>query len=1122
MENKSFAPITFGFDIGIASVGWCVLGENRIVDLGVRCFDKAETAKEGESLNLARRSARLLRRRLRRRTWRLTKLTRLFQHQGLISDKSQLDRTPSLSPWGLRAEGLDRCLSPEEWARVLYHLCKHRGFHWISRAEEKKAEGDVKGEGGRVKKGLADTQRRMAAKRYRTAGEMILAEFPEAQRNKQGDYSKALSRILLGDELALLFQCQRQFGNPFASTELEAALLGNGDRKSGLFWAQKPPLAGADLLKMLGKCTFEKEEYRAPKASFTAERHVWLTRLNNLRIVCDGTIRPLNTAERAIALPLPYKQAGDLTYKQLRTALTKVGLLSDSCKFSGLKYPVANREDGAKPKDPENERLIKVPAWQEVRKTLKEQGLATEWESLAGAAMSGDAHLLDAIASVLSIYKDGDEVLAALRQLALPGGEKIVLALAEISFDQFHALSLKALRNILPFMESGQRYDEACLAAGYHHSKLSGADQDRHKYLPPLYAGRDKEGRMLFNSDLDVPRNPVVLRALNQARKVLNALVRTYGSPVAVHIEMARDLSRPLDERNKIKKAQDEYRERNEKDKVAFAEEHGISPKSREFEKFQLYREQQGKCAYSLKPLDLYRVIHDLGYVEIDHALPYSRSYDDSKNNKVLVLTEENRNKGNRTIYEYLSSFSGGEQGDRWRGFVAFVEANKNYRLAKRSRLLRKDFGNQAATEFRDRNLNDTRYICRFFTNYVENNLQLAASIDDKVAKRCVVLNGQTTAFLRARWGLVKLRGDSDRHHALDAAVVAACSHAMVKRLADYARGKELENVRMGYVDPETGEIVNSVRYHQLHRQFPEPWPHFRQELIGRLSIDNLVLLREEMRCFGTYLDGDLAGLKPLFVSRAPQRRNGGAAHKDTIYAQPDRLKAQGGVTQKVLLTNLTIKDIDNLIDPHRNERLYATIRSRLLAHGGKGDKAFPSDNPLHKPDRAGNPTGPIVRKVTLVIDKLSGIPVRGGIAKNDTMLRVDVFRHRKDNKFHLVPMYVHHTVAKILPNRAIMAFKDEDEWTLIDDQFDFIFAVFPNDLLKVTLKKETHFGYFAGCNRSTGAINLWSHDRNLHVGKNGLIESIGVKTAIALEKFHVDVLGNIYFAPQEIRRGLA
>ena len=43
-----------------------------------------------------------------------------------------------------------------------------------------------------------------------------------------------------------------------------------------------------------------------------------------------------------------------------------------------------------------------------------------------------------------------------------------------------------------------------------------------------------------------------------------------------------------------------------------------------------------------------------------------------------------------------------------------------------------------------------------------------------------------------------------------------------------------------------------------------------------------------------------------------------------------------------------------------------------------------------------------------MVIDKLSGIPIRGGIAKNDSMLRVDVFT--KAGKFHLVPVYVHHT----------------------------------------------------------------------------------------------------------------
>ena len=49
-SNKNFGNLTFGFDIGIASVGWAVLSETRIVDLGVRAFDKAETAKEGNRL----------------------------------------------------------------------------------------------------------------------------------------------------------------------------------------------------------------------------------------------------------------------------------------------------------------------------------------------------------------------------------------------------------------------------------------------------------------------------------------------------------------------------------------------------------------------------------------------------------------------------------------------------------------------------------------------------------------------------------------------------------------------------------------------------------------------------------------------------------------------------------------------------------------------------------------------------------------------------------------------------------------------------------------------------------------------------------------------------------------
>ena len=1180
MERKlSPEPLTFGFDIGIASVGWAVLSPTRIVDLGVRAFDKAETAKEGDSLNLVRRTARLMRRRLRRRAWRLTKLARTLKRFGLIGDVQlfQPQHPFNQSLWQLRKEGLDRQLSADEWARVIYHICKHRGFHWISRAEEKQAEGDSKGESGKVKQGLAGTAKLMQEKGYRSAAEMVLAEFPEAQRNKHGDYGKALSRVMLGKELALLFNQQRTLGNPHASNELEAKILGTGDRKSGLFWTQKPALAGSDLLKMLGKCTFEKTEYRAAKASFTAERHVWLTRLNNLRIVVDGTTRPLNEQERRLALTLPYQQAGDFTYKQLRGVLTKAGCLPESFRFASFSY--AQQADG-KAKDPESAVLVKLPAWQEIRSTLKKAGLETEWQGISAAAIDGRPELLDQIAWVLSVFKEDDEVASELRKLPLPNAEKTVDALLDIRFDKFHALSLKALRKIVPHMENGLRYDEACEKAEYHHSQLYKSGEGEHKTLPPFYSGRDKSGRMIFSEDADIPRNPVVLRALNQARKVMNALVQKYGSPHAVHIEMARDLSRPLDERREVEKAQKEFRERNDKDKAAFSEQFGIagSPKGGDFEKWRLYREQQCKCAYSVEPLDLHRLLEP-GYVEIDHALPYSRSFDDSKNNKVLVLSKENRDKGNRTPFEYLG---GVEESPRWRQFVAFVESNKAYRLAKRSRLLRKDFGTKEAEEFRERNLNDTRYICKFFKNYVERYLKFA---DGSEAKRCVVVTGQLTAFLRARWGLLKIREESDRHHALDAAVVGACSHAMVKRLSDYSRRKELEQVREGFVDQETGEIVNPAMFEQLKAHFPDPWPHFRNELQARLSIDAPTMLRAEMERLGTYAPEALDALRPLFVSRAPQRRNGGAAHMDTIYTKPRNghvLMVNEKETKKIAKDNaqnvsrpatteekssmaiarigvmdkdskgnykLTLEKLSDIVDPHRNARMIEALHQWIVSRDdrekvakaieagfGRGkEKRKPTDaenselerlralprKPLQDDPECGPFAGPIIRAVKVNAGKMSGIPIRNGLAAQESLIRVDVFA--KESKFYLAPLYVADKVKEKLPDQTA------DGETQIDSSFDFRFSLYPNDLTKITLRgKGSILGYFRGYGGPPNPYNitLAIHDRNKNgherANDKGEIPSIGVKTALSIEKFNVDVLGNIYPAPPEKRRGLA
>ena len=143
-QIDSLGPLTFGFDIGIASVGWAVLSETRIVDLGVRCFDAAEDPKTGESLGERWRTQKVARRRLHRRVDRLKALRRLFVQEGLLAkpDATLLAAPPTetrqvnlQTPWALRSRGLDERLEPIDWARVLYHLVKRRGFLSTRKAE---------------------------------------------------------------------------------------------------------------------------------------------------------------------------------------------------------------------------------------------------------------------------------------------------------------------------------------------------------------------------------------------------------------------------------------------------------------------------------------------------------------------------------------------------------------------------------------------------------------------------------------------------------------------------------------------------------------------------------------------------------------------------------------------------------------------------------------------------------------------------------------------------------------------------------------------------------------------------------------------------------------------------
>jgi CRISPR-associated endonuclease Csn1 len=1106
-RNQGTARLTFGFDIGIASVGWSVLAEDRIVDLGVRCFDAAEVPKSGTPLNEQRRLARGARTRLARRAWRLKRLRRLLKAAGLVETTEPVGWIATASagsgvaedPWSLRCSGLDRRLLPHEWARVLYHLVKHRGFHAARRAE---ASSQPESEGGRLSQGVQRTEALMRGK-WRTLGEMAVRDeaFAANKRNKAGSYDHSFSRALLAEELALLFEQQRRLGNMAADSELEQQV-------SELLWFQKPALDGEAMLAMIGRCTFEPEEYRCPKQSFTAERFVWLSRLNNLRVIDRGQRRALTPGERAAAMPLPY-QRSKVTYRQLRKAIG----LDDSphVGFAGLSYGSRRNKKGEFV-DPEEATLVEMKGWHQMRSALVRAGLEDRWQSRATAALSGDDTAMDSMARALAICKSDEELRPALVKAGAHPDE--AEALLELNVSGFLQLSLKALGRLLPHLESGLRFDEAKTACGYVDRQELGPSRLLPDW-PHHFAVR--RGKRIKRYEIG---NPVVMRSLHQARKVLNALIETYGSPIAVHVELARDLSKPFDERKDIERGQQEFQVEKQRAFDFFVEQVARHPQGDELLKMRLYREQDGQCAYSQQPLAPFGDLRQMfDACEIDHVLPYSRSFDDSQNNKVLVLARENREKGNRTPYEYLD---GANEGERWRRFEAWVLGHKQLRKAKRDRLLRKHFGDEESQDFRNRNLVDTRYVTRAFADYVRHRLLFAPDAGGAPRPNPVVYPaGSLTSFLRARWGLVKDRQASDLHHALDACVIAAVTPALVKRVSDFSRRAELVQLTDGsFADRLTGEILSPEVTASLGERFPQPWPHFRDEVLARLSTDPAVAIGER---FPAYDAQARSALRAVFVSRPPKRRARGALHEETVRSVKSHLGA-GKTSVRVRLERLTSKQLGQIVgaeDP-RNAALMLLLKHRLEAHGGDGKKAFGPNTPaVHKPLRDGTP-GPRVLAVKVADTQHGGVRVRGGVAAQASIWRVDVFR--KGGKHYLVPVYASdRRKGAGLPNRAATAGTPPSDWTLIDDSFEFRFSLFPDDLVRFENASLGVLGYFAGMNVNTASITLRAPDRDRRVGKDGEWRSLGVKMGVKVfEKLHVDVLGRVHRTRAERRGELA
>jgi CRISPR-associated endonuclease Csn1 len=844
-----------GLDLGTNSIGWALIEHAvdkdgqpdrplRLIDAGVRIFQQGVEANRNESRNVQRRQARGMRRQHRRRGERMDLLRERLQRAGLLpSDSGALAALMRENPYAFRARGLDERLSPYEFGRALYHLAQRRGFK-SNRKSERGAERKKENEGIRAE--ITQIGKDIADSGARTLGE-YLSRLDAREQRVRGRHT---SREMYETEFDALWHAQRANHPELLTDSLR-------DELRGITFYQRPLKVQKHLV---GRCELEPDKKRAPKGTWYAQQFRLLQDVNHLEVLdaATGTMRKLNSDERAKLVPALASRK-EMTFDQIRKLL---GLL-DSQKF--------NFESG--------ERREKI------------KGNTTEWNLRAVFKSAYDRlapETRDEIVRDLLFVEDESVIRRhAVERWGLNEEGATALAKRDLQPGYLH-LCEKALKKLLPEMEKkGLSYMEAIVAAGYQRP-----DQRE-------VSIRDELGL----EDMPYLRNPIVMAALHQTRHVVNAVVRAYGKPARIRVEMARDLKVSLDKRAEIISEQRKNERENDTIRKCLEEEFGIADPSRDdVVRYRLWKECAQTCPYTGRVISKEALFG--AELQIEHIWPLDRSGDDSYMNKTLCWAEENRRKHNRTP---LEAYGSDEQ--RWGEITMRIRSlppGKRYR-----------FLHPIPEEFITRQLNDTRYIAREARAYLET---LAGKYNVQVGR------GGVTAALRRMWGLNNLLSasgektrDDHRHHAVDAVVIALTTPAVVKLMSEFSA--------RGYRADDAG--------------FAPPWQGFRDEVKRQIE--------------------------KIIVSHRVLREIRGALHEETNYGILGRRdekgqelfavrKPLGGLSanEVALIADLAVRQI--VIDHLR--RHGADPKSDKSA---EWKKAMSADDPPLLPNRNGNPV-PIKR----------------------------------------------------------------------------------------------------------------------------------------------------------------
>ncbi|MFN8265948.1 MAG: HNH endonuclease domain-containing protein [Chitinophagaceae bacterium] len=776
-----------GLDLGTNSIGWAIVDDSlkQIIDCGVRIFPEGvnrDTKGAEVSKNETRRTKRQTRRQYFRRKVRTAKLVEVLISKEMFPDIEKIFESYSekskpatnnfitklffclnqvqlhddlrdyfqKNPYTLRKLALngDR-LSLMDLGRVLYQLSQRRGYKENLQSPLADGKTLIKGDAEKGTLGIEATKSLIEKHGSLGAGMAALL-------NRHSDYIKSNNNIqqlperirnrytlrsMYTDEFENIWKHQSKNYPDILTNEFKEIL---GHETKGILFYQRE-LRNQQFL--IGKCTFETGKPRARLSSPWFEQYRMYQFINSIRI--DGN--SLNEEQRFAIIEIFNSTTDKITFSDIKKKIKKADgnfNYEDKLKIPGNKTISGLRK------------VFGKSFWDKMTQGEQEQA----WLIKMNAIDPGKTKLY-----LKTKWRFNEKQVEDFFKLRLA--------------DDYASLSTTAIKKILPYLEKGKLYNEAVIMAGvqnaFGHTNWKKLNDEERKTLEDTIEGEinhiegekilDRVKKILSKSyglpesrlkklyhhsevteitfigkfpesdkEIQKVRNPVVIACLFEIRKLVKDIIKQYGTIDEIKIELARELKSSKKDRESYRFRQYDNEAAND-DAKKILDEYNKPHTRANIRKVLLFKEIEkvyGSAVNPFNPSQTFRIT-DLfreGYVQIEHIIPYSVSLDDSIGNLTLCDADTNRDKGDRTPFQYFK-----EKGNNWE--IIKQQIFKILPYKKACRFISET--NPALDDFIQRQLNDTRYISKFAKEYLKY-----------ICQKVNVSSGGTTSNLRHLWGL--------------------------------------------------------------------------------------------------------------------------------------------------------------------------------------------------------------------------------------------------------------------------------------------------------------------------------------------------------------------------------